>query len=76
MALQRWTFDVFARRDGWVEIDFAATVLMTAVPVAQRVHIDIHFAPKPPLGRDMDGILGEAAAHRAEIVVISKPRRT
>lgn len=24
MALQNWTLDVFARRDGWVEIDFAA----------------------------------------------------
>ena len=24
MALQNWTLEVFARRDGWVEIDFAA----------------------------------------------------
>lgn len=55
---------------------FAPALLTTAVPVAQRVHVDLHFSPKAPSGAEMDRVIEDAAAHGAGIVVVAKTRRS
>lgn len=54
---------------------FAPALLTTAVPVAQRVHIDVHFSPKAPAGADMDRVIEDASAHGAGIVVVARTRK-
>ena len=54
---------------------FTPAVVTTAVPVAQRLHIDVRFAPKAPTDVEMDRIIEDASAHGAGIVVISKARK-
>jgi TonB family protein len=51
---------------------FYPAMLTAGTPVAQRIHIHIHFAPKPLGNEAMDALMDAAAVHGAEVLVISR----
>lgn len=58
------------------EAEFEPAMLTVEAPVAQRVHVQYHFAPVEPRGLELQELMESASVHGAEILVLSRERPT